>query len=310
MANITVTTSDKQIAEAWTPELNRAVEWKLVLAKLIDDKSSWLTDGKKVHLPTRGHIGVAAKVAGTSITATALTELETTFTMTPGAVAASAGATPATAGHYAAAFELEDIAKIQSRYDLRAEYTESVSYGLARQVDLDIGLLFKNISGTNTSVGSVGQELADDDLILARNRLATQAAPAPWCIAITPAAYGGLLKTDKFVNQLYVGDAAPSAVQKAKVGMLYGAEVYESPVLTIVSGVAAPNAYGCMFSKAHFFKIVQRPPTTHALYQPLDVGWQISMDMVVASFERQEVNEATGAPTLATLWAQQLATIQ
>jgi hypothetical protein len=61
------------------------------------------------------------------------------------------------------------------------------------------------------------------------------------------------LKLEKFTNMLYVGqDEAGTAVEEAKVGKIYGADVYESQLL---SGTA-PNATGAFWSRTHYTSTV------------------------------------------------------
>ena len=54
MANVTGTTADKFIDEIWSSELNRAVEFRLVIAALFSDWTSRMRgSGDVFHLPAR-----------------------------------------------------------------------------------------------------------------------------------------------------------------------------------------------------------------------------------------------------------------
>ena len=293
MANVTVTTAALYIDDIWSPELNRAVQFDIVLAALFDDKSALVDEhGKTIHLPSRHNLTANAKAAGSPLTPQAITETEQTFTV------------PMTNGHRAIAQEIEDLAEIQSRYDIRSETTLAGAYALARQMDSDAAGLFA--AATQTS-GTAGAELSDDNLLNARTLLRNSAAPRPWYIAVPPATYSGFLKLEKFTNMLYVGtDDAGTAVEEARVGKIYGADVYESQLL---SGTA-PNAVGAYWSKTHYFKALQRQPTTHTWYSPLDLAWVVSMDCVYGMYERLEANEAAAATTNASLWAVGLSCIK
>jgi hypothetical protein len=99
---------------------------------------------------------------------------------------------------------------------------------------------------------------------------------------------------------LYIGDQpeGSTAVEEAKIGKMYGADVYESQLL---SGTA-PNSVGAFWSKTHYFKALQRQPTTHTWYSPLDLSWIVSMDTIYGMFERLEADEAPSATTNSSNW--------
>jgi hypothetical protein len=289
MANVTVTTAAVQIEEVWSPELNRAVQYDLVIAALFQDRSADLRTGDTLHLPSRHNLTANTKSAGTALTPEAITETEQTFQVTT---------------QKATAQRIEDIAEIQSRYDLRAESTMAGSYALSRAIDSDAGALFAN--NTTQTVGTLGAELSDDNLIRAWQYLKDSAAPSPQHIVVAPATYGGFLKTEKFVNQLYTGDQGGSAVAQAKVGNLYGADVYVSQ---LTSGTA-PSSSGCWFSEGHYIKVIQRPPSVHLDYSPLDLAWIAVMDVIYGVFERLEADEAAAATTNSRLWSVRLQSVK
>ena len=289
MANVTITTGAVYIDQVWSPELNRAIQYDVVIAALFDDKSALVDQhANTINLPSRHNLTAAAKAAGTALTPQAITETQQQFVL------------PMTNGHRAIAQQIEDIAEIQSRYDIRAETTVAGAYALARQMDVDAAGLFSSVS---TAVGTAGAELTDDNLIQGRTTLRNNAAPRPWYIGVSPATYSGFLKLEKFTNMLYVGqDDAGTAVEEARVGKIYGADVYESQLL---SGTA-PNSVGAYWSKTHFFKAIQRQPTTHTWYSPLDLSWIVSMDTIYGMFERLEADEAAAATTNSSNWAVKL----
>lgn len=286
MANVTITTSATFIDQVWSPELNRAVQFDVVVSALFDDKSSLVdSHGNTIHLPSRHNLTANAKAPGTALTPQALTEPDQTFTV------------PMTNGHRAIAQQIEDIAEIQSRYDIRSETTLAGAYALARQMDVDAASLFSGLSNTT---GTIGSELSDDNLLAGRTTLRNSAAPRPWYIIVSPATYSGFLKLEKFTNMLYVGqEEAGTAVEEAKIGRVYGADVYESQLLA----GTAPNSTGCYWSRTHFFKAIQRMPTTHTWYSPLDLSWIVSMDAIYGMYERLEANEAAASVTNSSLWA-------
>jgi len=293
MADVTISTAATFIDQVWSPELNRAIQYDVVVAALFDDKSALVDNhANTINLPSRHNLTANAKAAGTALTPQAITETQQQFVL------------PMTNGHRAIAQMIEDIAEIQSRYDIRSETTIAGAYALARQMDVDAAGLFAALAN---SVGTSSAELTDDNLISARTTLRNSAAPRPWYICVPPATYSGFLKLEKFTNQLYIGDAQDgTAVEEAKVGRMYGADVYESQLLA----GSAPAASGAYWSKTHFFKAIQRQPTTHTWYSPLDLSWVVTMDCIYGMFERLEADEAAAATTNSSLWGVKLSCVK
>jgi hypothetical protein len=289
MADVTITTAAVMIDQVWSPELNRAIQMDVVVAALFDDKSALIDQhGNTINLPSRHNLTTAAKAPSTPLTPQAITETQQQFVV------------PMTNGHRAIAQEIEDIAEIQSRYDIRSETTLAGAYALARQMDVDAAGVF---SAATNAVGTAGSELTDDNLIQGRTLLRNNAAPRPWYIVVSPATYSGFLKLEKFTNMLYIGEAENgTAVEEAKVGRMYGADVYESQLLA----GTAPNSVGAFWSKTHYFKAIQRQPTTHTWYSPLDIAWIVSMDTIYGMFERLEADEAAGVTTNSSDWTVKL----
>jgi len=293
LANVTITTAALDIDQVWSPELNRAIQLDIVIAALFDDKSSLVDQhGNTINLPSRHNLTANAKAAGSALTPQAITETQQQFVL------------PMTNGHRAIAQEIEDIAEIQSRYDIRNETTVAGAYALARQQDVDAGSLFS--TNSTLTQGTLGAELLDDNLLGARTSLRNNAAPRPWYFCVSPATYSGLLKLDKFVNKMYGAAEDGSAIEDGKIGQIYGADGYESQLLT----GTAPNSSGAFWSKSHYFKAIQREPTTHTWYSPLDLAWIVSMDTIYGMFERLEADETAAATTNSINWSVRLQSIK
>jgi hypothetical protein len=279
-SNVTTTTAAALIDEAWTPELNRAIELDLVIAALFEDRSAQLKHGDVLHLPDSHHLTADTKSAGTALTPQAVTEDDQDFTVST---------------HQAVPQRIEDIASIQSKYALRAEFTYHGGYALARAMDVAAAALLDD--NTTQTVGTLGAELSYSNLIDARTLLRNSPVKGQQVIVVAPATYGGFLKTDQFINAMYNGDTKGMAVRNAQVGKLFGATVYESQL----TPGTAPNSSGCWWARGHFFKIIQRKPATHTWYSPLDVAWVVSMDQIYGVFEKYEADEAAEVTTRAQL---------
>ena len=160
MANVTATTADLFFDEIWSPELNRAVEFKLVIMALFADWTKRMSgSGDVFHLPNRHNLTANTKSAGSDATPEALTETQQNFTVST---------------HQIVAQEIEDFAEVMSKYDIRNEYTLAAAYALGRAQDVAAAALLDD--NTTQTVGTLNVELTDDNFIRAWQYLQDSAA--------------------------------------------------------------------------------------------------------------------------------------
>ena len=290
MANVTSTTADKFIEEVWSPELNRAITFKLVIANLFADWTSKMRgSGDVFHLPNRHNLTANTKSASVDATPEAITETEQTFTVST---------------HQIVAQEIEDFAEVLAKYNLRSEFTTAASYSLGRAMDVSAGNLLDD--NTTQTVGALGSELTDDNCIRAWQYLQESSAMAPYKGVVSPAAWAGFLKIEKFTQQLYTGDTKGSALHEAQIGKIYQATFYVSQLTT----GTAPSSSGHIWAGDHFFKIIKRRPTPHAWYSPLATAWVVTMDQIYGVFEKEEADEGAALTTDNKLWGVRLQTLK
>lgn len=290
MANLTVTTEATSIQEKWAPELNKAIQYEVVVFDKFKDRSSELGDGADtLRVVNRSNISAVSKSAGTPLTPEAITNTDQTFQIST---------------HQAIAQEVEDIAEIQSKYAIRSQITSFGSYALSRAMEVSATNLFDDNS--TQSVGTGGAELTQQNFLDARTLLRKANAKGKQQICIPVAAYSGLLKLDILVNERYAGPQASRAVHQAKVGTIYGAEVYE---MQIAVGTA-PTGYGQWWMDGHFFKLVQRTPKVHTWHSPLDIADIVVMDTIYGVYELSEADEAAAVTTDNLLHGVRLATVK
>ena len=281
MANVTATTADKFIDEHWSPELNRAIEFDTVIFSLFSDWSKRMSgSGDLFHLPARHNLTANTKSASSDATPEALTETEQTFTVST---------------HQVVAQEIEDFAQVMSKYDIRNEFTMAASYALARARDVAAAALLDDNS--TQTVGVLTAEMTDDNMIRAWQYGADNSAKGEGKGVVSPACWGGLLKIEKFTNQLYNGDSAGKAVHQAQIGKVYQSTFYQSQ-LTVGT---APNSSGHLWWGDHFFKIIKKQPKQDAWFSPLAKAWVLATDQIYGVFERQEADEAAAVTTVARL---------
>ena len=290
MPNVTNTTADKYIDEVWSNELNLAIEFDLIIFNLFSDWTKRMAgSGDIFHLPARHHLTANTKSAGSDATPEAITETEQTFTVST---------------HQIVAQEIEDFAEVMVKYDLRAGFTEEASYALSRAMDVSAAALLDD--NTTQTVGTLTAELTDDNFIRSWQYLQDSAGKAPYKGVVSPAAWGGMLKVEKFIQQLYTGDTGGKAVHEAQIGKVYQATMYVSQ-LTVGT---APNSSGHMWAGDHFFKIVKKAPKQDAWYSPLAKAWIVATDTIYGVFERQEADEAAAVTTVARLHGVRLQTLK
>ena len=252
-----------------------------MIASLFSDWSGKMQGhGDIFHLPARHNLTANTKSASTDATPEAITETEQTFTVST---------------HQIVAQEVEDFAEVMSRYDIRSEYTKAASYALGRAMDVAAAALLDDNS--TQTVGTLTAELTDDNFIRAWQYLEDSSADSPFKGVVSPAAWGGMLKIEKFTQQLYNGDTQGRALHEAQIGNVYQARMYASP-LTVGT---APSSSGHMWAGDHFFKIVKKQPKQDAWFSPLAKAWVIATDQIYGVFERQEADEAAAVTTTARL---------
>lgn len=281
MPNVTVTTAANFIDEVWDDELNRAIEFDIVIADLFTDFTKKMRGhGDIFHRTDRHNLTANTKSASTDATPEAITEGEQTFTVNT---------------HQIAAQQIEDIAEVLSKYDIRKEYTAAASYALSRAMDVAAAALFDD--NTLQTVGTLTAEMTDDNFIRAWQYGREAAAKGPAKGIVSPACWGGMLKIDKFTQQLYTGDSQGKALHEAQIGKVYNATFYQSQ-LTVGT---APNSSGHLWWGDHFFKIIKKTPKQDAWFSPLAKAWIVATDQIYGVFENQEADEAAAVTTRARL---------
>lgn len=228
------------------------------------------------HLPNRHNLTANTKSAGSDATPEAITETEQTFTVST---------------HQIVAQEIEDFAEVMSKYNIRQEYTLAASYALGRAMDVAAAALLDD--NTTQTVGTLNVELTDDNFIRAWQYLQDSSAKPPYKGVVSPAAWGGMLKIEKFIQALYNGDTGGKALHEAQIGKVYQATMYASN-LTVGT---APSSSGHMWAGDHFFKIIKKAPKQDAWFSPLAKAWVVATDTIYGVFEKQEADEAAAVTT-------------
>lgn len=210
MANVTVTTAANFIPELWSNDILRVVEANLVLSPRVHNYSADVKNyGDTIHVPSLSEISAAAKSAGTDMTFTANTEGVVDIAIDQ---------------HYYAAVKIEDIAKIQAKADLMAEYTTVIGYSIAKKMDATLAAL---ATGFSQTTGATNTAITDAVILSSIQYL--DEANAPFSnrhFVIKPAAKKDILSLDKFVLFQNTGAIdGSSRVLNGNLGEVYGVEI-------------------------------------------------------------------------------------
>jgi hypothetical protein len=144
---LSIAQTSQYVQEIWSREVQQPFEANLQAAKLVQDRSGLVSGGGDiVRIPFTALVNARAKSASTDIT----------FDSPEGApIALNIDK------HYYVGVKIEDIAKVQSNYDLKAAFMPRMAYSLAVQVDTDLLALY---SGVGTSVTG-GAAIDDADIL-------------------------------------------------------------------------------------------------------------------------------------------------
>lgn len=140
-SNVTlaIAQTSQYVQELWSREIQQPFDKQLQIAKLVKDLSGLAKGGGDlIRSPFTAAVNARAKSASTDLT----------FDSPEGA--------PVVLNidkHYYVGVKIEDIAKVQSNYDLKSAFLERMSEALARQIDTD-GLALYASAGTSVSGGA------------------------------------------------------------------------------------------------------------------------------------------------------------
>lgn len=213
-SNVTrsIAQTSQYIQEMWAREIEQPFDAKLQMAKLVQDRSGLVSGGGDViRVPFTAGINARAKSASTDVTYDSPEGSPIAINIDK---------------HYYAAMKIEDIAKIQSNYDLKSAFQVRLAESLARQIDTDLHALYGS-AGTTVSGGA-----AVDDADVLAVVAALDAANAPQ--SERRGIIGHYTKQDLLGVNKYVAYDQTGKTGKAVdgtdglVGSLYGMDIYHS----------------------------------------------------------------------------------
>lgn len=168
--------------------------------------------------------------------------------------------------HAVARVTIEDMAAIQSSYDLRGKYTSQLGKSIAKLTDTDIRALYSGFSQTVGVAATTATGYALSKTYILEGIRKLNAANAPFedrNMIVESYGYRDLLNTDDFVRYDAVGQAGEkNATISAMIGKLYGVDIYLTQQVYALSAVA----YAMMFQKSAIGLAVQKAMRVQSQY--------------------------------------------
>jgi hypothetical protein len=267
---ITVTSATKFIPDIWAMETLRATEDALVMAPLVKRYDSLVSKaGDTIHIPNLSNLSANNKNANTQVVLQTVVETETTIEIDK---------------HKETSFLVEDIVKVQSNYDLMAEYTSKAGYAIAEAVDTDLLALYTGF--TNTDVGTYGADVTVPVILAAIEALDLANAPLDGrAFVFHPTQKTAIAQIDEFVRADYLGNyqsAKPSAAgprSRSMWGELWGVPAYYTN--QVPATAATPTQYhNILFHKEAMALAMQQKPRVQSDYILEYLGTLLVVDVI------------------------------
>lgn len=263
-ANVTVTTVANFIPEIWSADVLKQKESKLVMANLVVKKYSEEVKnfGDKVHIDYVKNLTAQDKSADTDVVFEANTEGKITLTVNK---------------HKYAAVKIEDIAKVQSKPDLRALYTQKIGYALAKQVDTDLLTLY---SGLSTTKGYTTSKITLSTILDAIQVLDENDVPDDERYLVVSAAQKrAMLEIPEVTRYDYRGDA--TALKTASLGSIdfLNLKIFWSTNV-VTTGTTPTVSHNLLFHKEAFGLVMQLGPRMQTDYNIRALAWELVGDEI------------------------------
>ena len=262
-SNQTVTTTTQFAPSVWANDVMDILKSNLILVDRVRHFDTEVASyGKSVVVPFVQLAVANDKVANTQVTLNGQTATSVSILINK---------------HKESSYLIEDIAAIQSKANLRSEFTKAAAYAIAEAIDTDI--YTELIAGsTNTAVGTYGTPLVDAVVLAAKVTLDKAKAPSTdRTLALGPTQNGQMLAIDKYVRYDALGTG--EAIVNGKTGTIYGFDVVMSQNFPSVNGTPVQEK-GIAFHKDALGIALQEKPRTQAQYKQEYLGWLLTVDTV------------------------------
>jgi hypothetical protein len=268
MANLDITTGANFIPELWADPIYKYFKRLNKLRGSVDDYSSMVKgQGDTIHIPKIALKAAVSKVKSTEITfGTAGTVGKVDLSIDK---------------HYVVPELFEDIALIQSNFELISKYTKMMGESIARQVDEN---MWDELDGFQTRQDlSANNTFAANDLETTLGNLyASDLDPNMCSMAVNRLILADIMHPSSGVASYFVrADAVGGSGQELKtgaVGLIYGMDVFYSNAISIatdndksVGAVYVPSA--CAFA-------AQQDVRVQSQYDISWLGTKVTADII------------------------------
>lgn len=261
-AQQTVTTGNVFRPNVWANDVMDILQSELVLLPRVKHYDTEAKMGQSIEVPFVPSAVANDKVANTQVTLNGATATKVSILINK---------------HKESSYVVEDILGMQSKYDLRSEFTKAAAYAIVEAIDTDI-LVELKAGTTNTALGTFGTALVDSVIVAAKVALDTAKAPSTdRTLALDPYQSGELLKIDKYVRYDALGTG--KAITNGNLGYIYNFDVVMSQNFPFVAGTPDQHT-GVAFHKDAVAIAHQQKPRTQAQYKQEYLGWLLTVDTV------------------------------
>ena len=267
MGTMNLTSAANFIPEIWQDEVRAAYETGLMVGKLCKKFSHKGKYGNTLQLPDISNLVANDMTAGGEVSAQSVTEGE--FSMTINKWKESS-------------FRIADVVKVQSKYDLRSEYTKKSGYAIAKKTEEDLMALFANsaIQGYDadgTAESSGGGAISRAGILQAIEYLDDNDVPnTDRALIVPPSARNTMLQIAEFTSVDYVNK---KATETAKFGEILGLDVYVSNLCPNYT-VSTSKKNAIVMHKDSLVLAEQVTPRTQAQYEQKFLSWLVTTDAV------------------------------
>ena len=260
-SNVTrsIAQTSQYIQEKWTRDIQQPFDAVLQAAKLVQDRSGLVTDGGDiVNIPFVAGVNARAKAASTNVTYDSPEGAPVTLNIDK---------------HYYVAVLIEDIAAVQSNYDLKSAFQERMAEALARQIDTDLMSLYGS-AGTTVAGGAA---VDDADMLAVVTALDTANVPSSGRRGIIGHnTKADLLGINKYVAYDQTGKTG-KAVDGSEdlTGTIYGMDIYHSG--NVQTSTTGRNMF---FHKKAINLAKQQAPKFVMEYSVDALGWKTALHTI------------------------------
>ena len=240
MANVTVTTAAKYIAEKWTRKIEKPFYNAVYFDDLVLRRDELVSDGgNKINIPFLSSYNARDKVADTAVTYDANTETEIELTINK---------------HKYLAFIIEDIVKVQTHYAIQEAYRGAQKEAVVRAMDTDLADLHAS-AGTNVSGGATAD---DADMLAIVLALDLANVPQTGRSGVVGAkVMGDLRAVNKYVAYDQTGKDGVAVRKDNLIANVYNTDIYMSNNVNDDT----TNTHNLFFHKSALSLAVQLKPT-------------------------------------------------